>query len=223
MVGLPMTVPMEENKIPHAVVLVLTIAMLQFKHIVKLYHLVADWTKTLLLAQHLRTTASRPLRRQIAVAVLEVRLPARVKGVGLPFELALTLRGDRRLYPQNLFPGRGIGKAPGFTRVMRKVALSDPAPRFLRVALLRPSVQSPPDECIKVAKGLATETMAVVVRPAPEYGIQGVAELGGSGALGFLAEGADLGFDGLQTGRTGSNLELGRFVWGPLVFAECLP
>lgn len=52
-----MTVRMEENKIPPAVVLVLAIAMMQFKHIIKLYHLTADRTKSLLLVQDLSTTA----------------------------------------------------------------------------------------------------------------------------------------------------------------------
>ena len=99
--------------------------------------------------------------------MLEVGLPARIKGVGLAFDLAVTLRGDRQLHPENLFPGSRIGKAPGRTWRVRKVALSDPTAGFLRVALFSPSVQPPPDEVVEVAKGLATDAMTVVVGPAP--------------------------------------------------------
>ena len=52
-----MTVRMEESKIPQVVILVIAIAVVQFKGFIGLYHLSADQTQALLLAQDLSTTA----------------------------------------------------------------------------------------------------------------------------------------------------------------------
>jgi hypothetical protein len=89
---------------------------------------------------------------------------------------------------------------------MGKVALDDPASRFVRVAEFGPAIEPSPDETVQLGKYLATDDVAVVVRSAPEDRVECRDEVGRGLPGGLVTEGFDLRFDGLHTGLTGGNL-----------------
>ncbi len=80
-----------------------------------------------------------------------------------------------------------------------------------------------PDKGVKLGEGLATDTMAMVVRPTPEHGGESIDELLWCGTPDLLTESPDLVLEGLEASLAGSDLQLGwRPVW-PLRFAHGLP
>jgi hypothetical protein len=104
--------------------LVVAIPVMPFERLLTLEHLSADEAPPVLLSQDLRTTPRRRLQGQLAVTALKVRLPWRVKGVGIPFDLDVALRFDHLPNADDPFPGGWIGDPPGFPRLMGKGALS---------------------------------------------------------------------------------------------------
>jgi hypothetical protein len=79
----------------------------------------------------------------------------------------MTLPFDRLLHADEMFSGAPIGKAPGLTQLVGKVAHGDPAAGFVRMAMLRPAIRPPPHEVVELGKQLATNPMAMVVCPTP--------------------------------------------------------
>src|SRR5712692_7387734 len=106
---------------------------------------------------------------------------------------------------------------------MGKVALDDPASRFVRVAEFGPAVEPSPDETVQLCKRLATDDVAVVTRPAPEDRVECLDEVCRCLPGGLVTEGFDLRFDSLHTGLTGRNLQLGRCAMRSDIFAYGLP
>lgn len=157
------------------------------------------------------------------IAALKVAVPFAVEGVSLAFDLEMTLCFDRLLNADELFTGVGIGKAPGSPLAMGKIAFGDPAPGLIRVTVFGPSIQPAPDVAVEPTECLATDDMAVIIRPASEYGVEPIDELFGRGARGLLTKGLDLGFHGLQTGLAGGDLKLGRLAMRPGIFTDRLP
>ena len=147
----------------------------------------------------------------------------RIEWIRVALDLDVTLGFDRCLDTEELFVGRRIGEAPGFARVMGKVARGDPAARFVRVAELGPSIEPSPDETIEVRKRLTTDAVPVIVGPTSEDGIQRIDELGRGGPCGVVTERFDFGGNGLHTGLAGCNLELSRFAVGAGMFTDRLP
>lgn len=97
---------------------------------------------------------------------MKIVVPLAVKWVGLAFNLEVTLRFDRLLYPNQLLTGLWVGKTLGFPLAMGKVALGDPTAGFVRVTGFGPAIHPAPDVIVELVERLAADDMAVVVRPA---------------------------------------------------------
>src|SRR4029453_18693711 len=162
------------------------------------------------------------LQYQLALSLLKVSLPVG-EWIGIAFDLNMTLGVDRCLYAEALCAGRRIGKAPGGTRLMGKIALGDPASRFGRMADFGPSIASSPDETVEMRKRLTTDAVPMIVGPSSEDRIQRSDEVGRGGPGGVAPARLDFGRDGLPTGLAGCNLALGRFAVGADMFTDCLP
>ena len=134
-----MTVGMEKDQIFTWIILVVTIPVMQFEGFLALDALSTVGTASCLLPQECCTKRRGPLQRQVMISILEVRLPERIEWICAALDLDMTLGFDRCLYTEELFAGRRIGKAPGCARLMGKIALGDPASRFVRMAELGPS------------------------------------------------------------------------------------
>ena len=128
-----------EHQVPQLVILVLAISMMQFDFLFDLDHLPTARTESVLLSQELSTKRRRCLQRQFAVAVVEIRLPSRIKGVGCALDLEIALRFDRLPHSKQLLAGSRIGKLPRFSLAVRKVAVGNPAPALVRVPALGPA------------------------------------------------------------------------------------
>ena len=178
--------------------LVIAIPMMQLDFFFDLDHLPTTRAEPVLLSQERSTKGRRRPPRPLAVTVLEVHLPGGVKRIRLAFDLEVALRFDCLPHSEQLLAGDRISEAPRFSRVMGKVALPDPASRLVRVAALGPALPSLPDKGVELGEGLATDTVALIVRPAPQDGAEGVDELCWRGTSGLLTESADLGHEGLQ-------------------------
>ena len=100
-----------------------------------------------------------------------------IERVGVPLDLNVALRFDLLLYAQDLLAGRRISEPPGLSLPMGKVAVGDPAPGLVRMAALSPAIQAPPHEAVQLGEALATEDIAMIVRPATEEGVEGIDEL----------------------------------------------
>jgi hypothetical protein len=184
-----MAIGREEHQVLPLVMLVVTIPMRQLDVFFALDHLPTARAKPVLLSQELSTKRRRRTQRQCAVALLEVCLPGRVKGI----------------YPL-------------------------------------------PDEGVQLGEGLATDSVAMIIRPTPQAGGAGIDELRWRGTPGlltedtdlvfeglivpllrpiflliWLTEGADLVFEGLGASRAGGELEFGWLTSGPLRFTYGLP
>jgi hypothetical protein len=213
------TVGMEEHQIRQLVMLVMTIPVMQFEVLLALDHLSADGAPPVLLSQDLGTKPRRRLQCQLAVTVLNVRLPGRIKGVGVSFNLDRTLRFDRLPNADEPFPGGRVGKPPGFPWLMGKVALSDPVPGFVRVAPFRPPIEPLPDEVVEGDECLATADIAVIVRPPAPHGVQCLDELGRGVSRGLLTESFDPRLECLEADLAGGTRELAQLAVGSLIFA----
>jgi len=203
--------------------LVIALPRMQLDFLFDLDHLPTTRAESVLLSQERSTKRRRRTPRQLAVAVLEVGLPSGVERIGLAFDLEIALRCDRLPHPEQLLAGDRISEAPRFSRARGKVASHDPAPGLVRVTALGPAIHSLPDKGVELGEGLATDTVAMLVRPAPQDGGEGINELLGRGALSLLTEGPDLGREDLQAGVAGSNPQLGRLAVRSLRFAYDLP
>lgn len=218
-----MAVGVKEDQIFTLIILVATIPVMQFEGFLAIDELSTDRTASCLLPQECCTKRRGPLQRQVTVSILEVSLPERIEWIRVALDLDMTLGFDRCLYTEELFAGRRISIAPGFARLMGKIALGDPASRFVRMAELGPSIESSPDETVEMRKRLTTEAVTMIVGPASEERIQRIDELGRGGPCGVATERFDFGRNGLHTGLAGCNLELGRFAVGADMFTDRLP
>jgi len=220
---LPVAIGMKQHQVPPWVMLVVAIPRMQVHLLVDWDHLPTARAEPVLVAQEWSSTRRRRPQRQRAVAVLEVRLPGRVEGISRALDLERARRCDRFPHPEQLLASSRVSEAPRFSRTMRKVAVSDPAPGLGRVAALSPALHSPPDKVIELGEGLSANHMALLVRPTPEHGGEGLEELCRGGTPGLLTEGPDLSREGLEASRARSNLPRGGLVVGPLGFAHGLP
>ena len=200
---LPVTVRVEEDQILTSIILMDAIPMVQFEGLLALDDLSADRTTSCLLLQEFCTKCRGRLQCQQSISLLKVSLPVRVEWIGLAFDLNMTLGFDRCLYAEELFAGRRIGKAPGCTWLMGKIALGDPASRFVRMAEFGPSIESSPDETVEMRKRRTTDAVPMRVGPSSEERIQRIDELGRGGPGGAATERFDFGLDGLHTGLAG--------------------
>jgi hypothetical protein len=203
--------------------LVVAIPVMQFERLLTRDHLWADAAPPVLLSQDLRTNPRRRLQCQLAVTVLKVRRPCRIEGGGGPFDLDVARRFDHLPNADDPFPGGWIGEPPGFPRLMGKVALRYPVPGFVRVAQLRPPIEPSPDDVVEGGECLATDDMAVIVRPPPQHGGQGIDELGRGVSRGLLTESFDPRLECLEADLAGRNLALAQLAVGSRIFAERLP
>jgi hypothetical protein len=221
--NLTVTGGMEEGQIHQPVILVVPIPVMPFEVLLPLDHLVADGTTPVLLAQDLRATWRRRVPRQLSVTVLEVRLPGGIKGVGVALHLDMALRCEGLPNVDDLLTADRIGEPPGFPYLLGEIARGDPAPGVVRVAPSGPPLEPSPDEVVEGGERLATHHLTMIVGPTPQDGVEGRDELCRGTSRGSLAEGFDLGCEGLQTGPARRDLQLGRFVVGPLILASGLP
>ena len=214
---------MEEDQILTSIILMDAIPMVQFDGLLALDDLSADRTTSCLLLQEFCTKCRGHFQCQLSLSLLKVSLPVGVEWIGIAFDLNMTLGFDRCLYAEELFAGCRIGKAPGCTRLMGKIALGDPASRFVRMAEFGPSIESSPDETVEMRKRRTTDAVPMIVGPSSEERMQRIDELGRGGPGGVATERCDFGRDGLHTGLAGRNLELGRFAAGADMFTDRLP
>ena len=203
--------------------LVMAIPMMQLDFFFDLDHLPTTRAEPVLLSQDRSTKGRRCPQRQLAVTVLEVGLPGGVKRIGLAFDLEVALWFDGLPHAEQWLAGGRIGKAPRFSHLREKVALHDPAPGLVRVTALGPALHPLPDTGVELGAGRATESGAVIVRPAPPDGGEGSEELRGRSTSGLRTESADLGHEGRQAGLAGGDPPLGRFAVRALRFAHGLP
>ena len=199
------------------------IPVVQFEGLLALDDLSADRTTSGLLLQEFCTKRRGRHQRQLSISILKVCFPVGVEWVGVALDLDMTLGFNRLLETDDVFTSRWISKAPGLAPLMGKGALGDPASSFVRVAEFRPAIEASPDDTVELRKRLATDAVAVVVRPAPEDGVERINELGRCGTDGLVTAGFDLRCDGLHTGLTGCNLQLGRLALWSGMFADGLP
>ena len=162
-----MTVGMEEDQIFTLIMLVDTIPVMQFEGLLALEDLSADRTASCLLLQEFCTKRRGRHQRQLSISILKVCFPVGVEWVGVALDLDMTLGFNRLLETDDVFTSRWISKAPCVPWLMGKVARSDPAPGFVWVAEFGPAIQPSPDEAIELRKRLATDDVAMVVRPTP--------------------------------------------------------
>ncbi len=168
---LPMAIRVPQHQVPQGVMLVVAIPMMQFNFLFDLHHLPTAWAEPVLVSQDRSTKGRRRPQRQLPVAVLEVRLPGGIKRIGRTLDLEVALRLDCLPHPEQLRAGSRIGKPPRFSRAMGKVAISDPAPGFVRVPALGPAIHPLPDKIVELGEGLATDDVAMIVRPTPQEGV----------------------------------------------------
>jgi hypothetical protein len=209
--------------VPQVVMLVLAIPMMPLDVFFDLEHLPTARAEPGLLSQDRSTKGRRRPQRQLAVTVLEVGRPGGVKRLGRAFALEGALWFDCRPHAEQLLAGGRSGKAPRCSPVREKVALHDPAPGLVRVPALGPAIHSLPAKGVELGEGLATDTVARRVRPAPQDGGEGLNELRGRGPSGWLTEGAPLVHEGLPAGWAGSNPQLSHLAIRSVVFAPGLP
>ena len=218
-----MTVRMEEDQILTSIMRMGAIPMRQCEGLLALEDLSAERTASCLLLQEWCTPCRGRLHCPLSISILTGGLPVGVEWVGVALDLHMTLGFDRCWSTDELCAGRWISQAPGCARLLGKGALDNPASRVVRVTECGPAREPSPDETIPWRTRLATEAVAVGVRPAPEDGVAWIDELCRCPAGGLLTEGCALRCDGLSTGLPGRNGPLGRFAMGSGIFAYGLP
>jgi hypothetical protein len=214
---------MEEYQICPSVILVVAIPVMQFEVLLALDHLSADGTQSCLLVQDLRTKYRGCPQSALSIMVLEVRLPLRIERVGVALDLDVALRCNRLLHPDALEPARGIGEPPGFARLMGEITAGDPTAGFIRVPLLGPSIQLPPDKTVQSGEGFGTQNVSMVIRPTPQHGVEPLDEPGRGGTDSLLTQGLHPRFDALETAFAGCDLQLGRFAITACMLTQGLP
>src|SRR5262245_50501271 len=197
--------------------------MMQVHLLFDLDHLPTARANPVLLSQERSTKRRRRLQRQLTVAVLEVRRPDRVEGIGLALDLEVALRFDHFPYPEHVLAGGRIGEPPRFSLAMGEVAVDDPASGFARVAALGPAIHPSPDKVVELGEGLTTEHVAMIVCPPPQDRGEGVDELFWRGTPGLLAEGPHLVLERLEASLARGDLEFGSLPVWALAFAQGLP
>src|SRR2546426_5045770 len=143
-----------------SIILMDAIPVVQFEGLLALDDLSADRTTSGLLLQEFCTKRRGRLQRHLSISILKVGLPVGVEWVGVALDLDMTLGFNRLLETDEVCASCWIREAPGFARLMGKVARSDPASRFVRVAQLGPAIEPAPDEAVELRKRLATEDVA---------------------------------------------------------------
>jgi hypothetical protein len=218
-----MTVGMEQDQILSSIMLLEAIPVRQCEGLLTLHDLSAARTASCLLVQECCTKRRGRLPRQLSLSFLKVGLPVGVEWLGVALDLTMTLGFDRCWSPDDLVAGCWLRKAPGVPRLMGKVALGEPVSRFVRVAELGPALEPSPDETVQVCKRLATDNVAVGVRPAPKERVACLDEVCRCLPGGLVTEGVALRFDGLHPGLTGGNLQLGWFAMRSGLLTDRLP
>jgi hypothetical protein len=166
-VSLTVTIGMEEYQIRPSIILVVTIPVMECEGFLALDPLSANGTKSLLLVQALRTKCRGCPQCELSITVLEVRLPLWIERVGVALDLAVALRFDRLLHPNDLLAARWIGEPPGCAPLMGKGAWRDPTASFLRVAVLGPSIPPSPNKTLQFGACLGTDDVPMVIGPTP--------------------------------------------------------
>jgi hypothetical protein len=203
--------------------LVVAIPMMPFERLLTLDHLLADEAPPILLSQDLGTNPRRRLQSSLAVTVLDVRLPGRIERVGVPFDFDVTRRFDHLSNTDDPCSGGWSGEPPGCPRLLGKVAIHDPVPGCVRVALLRPPIEPSPHEVVEGSERLPAHDMAMIVRPPPQHGVQDSDERGRGGPCGVRTKSFDPRLEGLEADRAGRHLELAPLAVGSLLVAARLP
>jgi hypothetical protein len=222
-VNLTVTVGMEEYQICPSVILVVAIPVVQFEGLLALDHLSADGTPSCLLVQDLCTKYRGCPQGSLSIMVLEVRLPLRIERVGVALDLDVALRCNRLLHSDDLEPARWIGEPPGFARLMGERTVGDPTAGFIRVPLLGPSIQPPPDKTVSFGEGFGTQNVSMVICPPPQHGVETLDEPGRGGTDSLLTQGLHLRFDALETAFAGCYLQLGRCPITACMLTQGLP
>jgi len=159
----------------------------------------------------------------VAVTPLNVRLPGRSDGVGVPRDRDVARRWDHRPNADDPCPGGWSGAPPGFPRSMGQVALRDPGPGGVGVAPLRPSLAPSPDAGVEGGAWLAPDDLAVIVRPPPHHGGQGLEAWGRGVSRGVLTERCDPRLEGLEADRAGRHRERAPLAVGSRIWASRRP
>ena len=188
--------------------------MMQLDFFFDLDHLPTARAEPVLLSQDCSTKRRRRMQRQLPVAVLEVRLPCGVERIGRALDLEVALRFDRLPHPEELLAGGRISESPRFLPCDGESSAPRSSARSCPGGGVGPAIHPPPDKGVQLGEGLATEDMAMIVRPAPQDGVEGIDELFWRGTPGLLTEGPDLGLEGLEAGLARSDLQLGRLPVG---------
>jgi hypothetical protein len=158
---------MEEYQMRSSIILMVTIPVRSFEGFLALDPWSAVGTQSLLLVQDLRTQYRGCPPCELAITVLEVRLPLWLERVGVALDLDGALRFDRLLSPDDLLATRWISAPPGCAPLMGQGAWCDPAARLLRGAVLGPSIPPSPNTTIQLGACLGTDDVPMVVGPAP--------------------------------------------------------
>jgi len=193
-----------------AIMLMGAIPVVQCEGLLALDDLSAERTTSGLLVQEFGTQRRGRLHRHLSIAILQVGLPAGVEGVGVTLALDMTRGFTRLLETEEVCTSRWSRKAPGRAPLRGKGALGDPAPGFVRVAERGPAREPSPDEAVAVRTRVATDAVAVGVRPAPPDGVERSDEVGRCGTGGLVTAGVELRWDGGHPGLTRRHLQLGR-------------
>jgi hypothetical protein len=220
---LTMTGGMADHQLRQSVLLVMTLPVMPFEVLLARAHLSADGAPPVRLAQDLSPKRRSRLQRQVAVTRVKVCRPGRVKGGGGAFDLAVARRLDRLPTPDERFSGHRIREPPGFPRVLGKVASDAPAPGWVRVASLGPSRAPPPENVGERGERRATADMAVLVRPPPPPGVEGLEALGRGMPRGLLTKRFDPRLEGLEADRAGRNRQRAQLAVGSRIVAARLP
>jgi hypothetical protein len=220
---LPVTVGMAERSRHPPVMRVVALPVMPFERLLTRDHLWADETPPVVRSQDLGPKSRRRMPGQWAGTALKGRLPCRVEGGGVPVDLDVALRFDHLPNADAPFPGGWIGEPPGGPRLMGNVARSDPVPGVVRVAPLGPPLEPSPDDVVAGGACLATEDMAVIVRPPPQPGGQGRDARGRGGSRGWLTASVDPRLEGLEADRAGRHLERAQLAVGSRRGASRLP
>jgi hypothetical protein len=214
---------MEEDQGGRLVMLVVAIPVRQFAVLLALDHLSADGALAVLLPQDFGTKRRRRLLRQVPLTGLDVRLPVAIERIGLPLDLEMAWRFDRFPNPEKLLAGDRVRTSPRLSRSMRNVTRGDPVAGLVRVAPFGPPETSSPANAIERGAGLATDDVAMIIRPAAQAGVKPVEAPFRGDARRVLTEGFHLAFAGPTTGLARGDLEFGRVAMRPFVRAQSLP
>ena len=194
---------MEQDQIRQVIVLGVSVPVMPFDLLFDLHHLPTARAEPVLLSQARSTKGRRRTQRHPLVAGTAGGFPVRIERGGLTLDLEVALGLGALPHPEDLFAGGRSGEVPTLPRLVGQVALRAPAPGLVGVAPRGPTEQPPPHQAVEPEKGLAAEGVARVVGPASQDGVEPSEERFRGGPRGLLAEGADLGLEGVEAGRAG--------------------